>query len=1395
MKNYEKAMIYFLLPFAYMWHGVKKTGQFAVRQAKPALSLLIAAIMLLSVMPTNVFAAGITNKKNSVVVTPYNDLGKNDAEVAKALAEMFLSDKTALVEGSASISYANKEQIATVSGGTELLGIEGGFALSTGSVVEDFGGSADEDYDGTKNKDADLAKYIEEQNQEYKGDTAALQFTVKATGTDLNFRYVFGSKEFNQVSKYNDIFGLFIKVNDGEFENIAFLPNGKTVTITNLRTDPDTNPNGDKISKDIDLIYVNTDYNKLKSGFNGFSKILTAKKKVEIGDTVTVKFVIADVGDKAYDSAIIMQEDSLSFVDADKNLTSSTGNVSIELNKPVDNGASDFTVKVDGQVLDPSHYTVEAVNTINPKIIFKESAGLTCRSEVEISIAGISKSIDISNSIPCEWNESYEKDTEGHWHTCKIDGCTDTTEKENHSINKYRFENNGKWEAACECGQAIDNGEIVVTYYDGVYDGQAHNAVSVSGCPDGVTVNYSTDNGANWSDTVPEVLAVTSQNVLVKVIKNSTEWTNANDGKEHNSYVRQADLDGVQSQGYSGIYDGNPHGITVNAPTGATVKYGTTEGTYDKTTSPTITNVGTLTVYYEVTKENYKTVTGLATIVIDKAPLTVTANDKTITYGDAPANDGVTYSGFVSNEIETVLGGTLGYDYSYIQYGNVGDYDITPKGLTSDNYEITFQKGVLTVEQHEISIHWGATEFIPYNESKQLPEVSAGSLVNGDKCELTVEVVETVEGAGIIPGRWHARITALSNGNYCLPKDGRLVTVEYGIVKGSQAAPTVSGVNETIKGKADGKITGLTTEMEYSTEFTADDDKYIKITDPDMTFASGTYYVRYCEKQYYNPSTFTEVTIGEGRKLTVTVPAEQSGYELKTAAAELDWHGSTTLTFTLAEGYTKTNEFSVSAIGAILNDNGDGTYTVFNAQDDVVITVVGVADITPPQAEISIKDNKWSQFWNNLTFDLVFNETQDVTITANDNGSGVNTIEYYIAGGEMERDEVESITDWKTYDGTFKIEPNNEYVVYAKVTDKAGNVVYVNSDGVILDNIAPTLEGIENGKTYYGDLTVIKSDEQFYDIKIVTLDGEPMGFAEGTYGLIPADNTEHTVVVEDYAGNKTTYVVAVMKNYTVTYKVDGVTVNTQTIGHGKDAIAPAIPEKEGYTQTAPTWDKDGKNITADTEINAVYTINKYTVTYKAGGEVVGTVEVEHGKDAIAPAIPEKEGYTQIAPTWDKDGKNIIADTEINAVYTINEYTITFIVEDGVFKTFTVKHGEKFEMPKAPQKDGHDVCWEKDNYGLFFEKVIDDVTEDITFKAVYSKIYDNNTIIGDEETNTSKDTEKSEETKKPEKTEPTDKPKSPKTMDNSLWSLWLALAFISGGVLFAFVLENKKRKTE
>ncbi len=91
------------------------------------------------------------------------------------------------------------------------------------------------------------------------------------------------------------------------------------------------------------------------------------------------------------------------------------------------------------------------------------------------------------------------------------------------------------------------------------------------------------------------------------------------------------------------------------------------------------------------------------TFAIAKAALTVTAPDRTITYGQATPTFGVTYAGFVGSDNAASLGGSLAYTFAGISpasYGPsttpptwVGSYSITPSGLTSANYTVTFVPG------------------------------------------------------------------------------------------------------------------------------------------------------------------------------------------------------------------------------------------------------------------------------------------------------------------------------------------------------------------------------------------------------------------------------------------------------------------------------------------------------------------------------------------------------------------------------------------------------------------------------------------------------------------------------------------------------------------------------
>ena len=114
----------------------------------------------------------------------------------------------------------------------------------------------------------------------------------------------------------------------------------------------------------------------------------------------------------------------------------------------------------------------------------------------------------------------------------------------------------------------------------------------------------------------------------------------------------------VNATGYKGTYDGQAHGITVTVTepaTGATIKYGEKEGTYDKDESPTYTDAGKHTVYYQVTMDKYETVTGSADVEITPAAATISFKDATITktIGDAAFTNTLTNTGDGNMEYST----------------------------------------------------------------------------------------------------------------------------------------------------------------------------------------------------------------------------------------------------------------------------------------------------------------------------------------------------------------------------------------------------------------------------------------------------------------------------------------------------------------------------------------------------------------------------------------------------------------------------------------------------------------------------------------------------------------------------------------------------------------------
>ena len=146
----------------------------------------------------------------------------------------------------------------------------------------------------------------------------------------------------------------------------------------------------------------------------------------------------------------------------------------------------------------------------------------------------------------------------------------------------------------------------------------------------------------------------------------------------------------VTATGYSGTYDGSAHGITVNAPEGATIKYGTAADAYTLEAGPTYTTSGDYTVYYQVTMPGYTTVTGSATVTISKAAGSISYATATIDKSTSDAaftntltktGDGtVTYSS--DNESVVKVDATTGE----VTIMGKGEAPITATVEDGDNY-------------------------------------------------------------------------------------------------------------------------------------------------------------------------------------------------------------------------------------------------------------------------------------------------------------------------------------------------------------------------------------------------------------------------------------------------------------------------------------------------------------------------------------------------------------------------------------------------------------------------------------------------------------------------------------------------------------------------------------
>jgi len=472
--------------------------------------------------------------------------------------------------------------------------------------------------------------------------------------------------------------------------------------------------------------------------------------------------------------------------------------------------------------------------------------------------------------------------------------------------------------------------------------------------------------------------------------------------------------------------------------------------------------------------------------------------------------------------------------------------------------------------------------------------------------------------------------------------------------------------------------------------------------------------------------------------------------------------------------------FTAPASGGLTRPDGNtGSYFMWLGSDgklyapgasvpaDVTKLTAQWRDIAVPTGEIKIAENGWKSFFNTITFDLFFKDTQTVTVTAADNSGETVTIEYLLSDKALTESELAGMT-FTAYSAPFSINPDNKYVIYAKLTDTSGNVAYINTNGIVLDATVPGISGIEAGKIYCAAQTVTVTEKYIGTVKV---NGTEVSLDENSqFALSPASG-EQTIVVTDKAGNETKVTVTVNDGHTYEWQSE----------NGQYWQKCKFCNHETAKKDIPTINISGADKVCRTQdYKFSFTLPEGATDAACGYEFIGlggaplTPTVENGLYSgiiKASTYPAKENiFKLIVSVKTADGfafsaekKVTIQNEHTGGTATCKDKAKCEVCGESYGKLDSNNHANlKHIDAKAATKtsEGNIEYWYCDGCNKYYKDA--KATQEITkAQTVTAKLPDDS--------------------------------KSLQTGDNSNLALWIALLFISGGAVTVTTVYGRKKK--
>ncbi len=317
-------------------------------------------------------------------------------------------------------------------------------------------------------------------------------------------------------------------------------------------------------------------------------------------------------------------------------------------------------------------------------------------------------------------------------------------------------------------------------------------------------------------------------------------------------------------------------------------------------------------------------------------------------------------------------------------------------GTTKDNYVINTNKTQLfNIDEKEVAITWANTTLI-HNTNQQKPTatINEGEIFAGDV--VSVEV----SGAKKRPGQYTATASLI----------------------GEDAANYIISETEPSSSSKDFTISNLTTPTDPFT--------IVKVSDGTIANANANHWYNYDIK---------------------IIPKE--GYTIGTADdSDEDFSGALIITESKQDYKVFLRDENGSYTGEISIGNTFG-----NVDGNINI------DKDPPEAYTQINGGTLLDiFLETVTFGIYHKDEVTVTLSGKDENSTVDHIYYYkLEKNRLSNSDLfekgEDIPSW-TEGTTVTVDVDNDYVVYVKVVDKAGNISYASTEDFVFDATEPVVE-------------------------------------------------------------------------------------------------------------------------------------------------------------------------------------------------------------------------------------------------------------------------------------------------------------------------------------------------